>query len=159
MRARAARQRHPLHPALVHFPIACWSAVPVLDALYLLLQTPLWWRCSFWLLAIGTATALAAMAAGLVDLLRLAAAHPAQRTAQRHLLLMGSAWSVFVLDLLLRSPTHLPTAAMAWSGLAASLLGFGLLLAGAWAGAELVYRHGVGQVPTPEPSAAERGPA
>lgn len=137
--------RHPLHPALVHFPIACWTAVPVLDLLYLVLHAPLWWRCSYWVLAIGCVTALAAMALGLFDLMRLPAAHPGQRPAQRHMLLMGSAWTLFLVDLLLRSPLHLPSAAMAWAVFALSAIAFVVLLVGAWTGAELVYRHGVGQ--------------
>jgi uncharacterized membrane protein len=107
---------HPLHPALVHFPIACWTAVPVMDALHLVLRDPLWWRCSYWLLAIGIVSGLAAMALGLFDLL-------------------------------LRSPQHPPAPAMAWAGLGLSIAGFVVMLAGAYAGAELVYRHGVGQVP------------
>lgn len=137
--------RHPLHPALVHFPIACWTAVPVLDLLYLVLHAPLWWRCSYWVLAIGCVTALAAMALGLFDLMRLPAAHPGQRPAQRHMLLMGSAWTLFLFDLLLRSPQHLPSATMAWTAFALSVAAFAVLLVGAWTGAELVYRHGVGQ--------------
>jgi uncharacterized membrane protein len=137
--------RHPLHPALVHFPIACWTAVPVLDLLYLVLHAPLWWRCGYWVLAIGIAMALAAMGAGLFDLIRLPATHPAQRPGQRHMLLMGSAWTLFLFDLLLRSPQSPPSAGIAWSGFALSAVAFAVLLAGAWTGAELVYRHGAGQ--------------
>lgn len=137
--------RHPLHPALVHFPIACWTAAPVFDLLYLVVHAPLWWRCSYWLLAIGTAMALAAMAAGLFDLARLPGDHPGQRPAQRHLVLMGSAWTLFLFDLLLRSPQQLPSPATAWAAFALSAIAFAVLLAGAYSGAELVYRHGVGQ--------------
>ncbi|MEO5566492.1 MAG: DUF2231 domain-containing protein [Luteimonas sp.] len=137
--------RHPLHPALVHFPIACWTAVPVLDLLYLVLHTPLWWGCSYWVLAIGNVIALAAMAAGLFDLMRLSRDHPGQRPAQRHMLLMGSAWTVFLFDMLLRSPHQLPSPTMGWLGFALSVSGFAVLLVGAWTGAELVYKYGVGQ--------------
>lgn len=138
--------RHPLHPALVHFPVACWTAVPVMDALQLVLRDPLWWRCSYWLLVVGIVSGLAAMALGLFDLLRLPAQHPGQRPAQRHMLWMGSAWTLFVFDLLLRSPQHPPAPAMAWAGLALSIAGFVVMLVGAHAGAELVYRHGVGRI-------------
>jgi uncharacterized membrane protein len=35
---------------------------------------------------------------------------------------------------------------MAWAGLALSVAGFVVMLVGAYAGAELVYRHGVGRI-------------
>jgi uncharacterized membrane protein len=146
MPPRRAASRHPIHPALVHFPIACWTAVPVMDALYLLLQSPLWWRCAFWLLVVGGVSALAAMGTGLLELVALPDLHPGQRAALRHMLLVGSAWTVFMLDLLLRSPVALPSPTLAWTGLAVSTAGFAMLLAGAWTGAELVHRHGVGRL-------------
>jgi len=130
----------------VHFPIACWTAVPAMDAVSLFLRDPLWWRCGYWLLAIGIVSALAAMALGLVDLLRLPAAHPAQAPALRHMAWMGGAWTLFVFDLLLRAPQHLPAPALAWAVLGLSVAGVVVMLVGAYAGAELVYRHGVGQV-------------
>lgn len=136
---------HPLHPALVHFPVACWSAVPLMDVLYLTLHNPVWWQLSWWLLAIGCLTALAAMTAGMLDLLALAAEHPAQAVAQRHLLVMGSVWCVFLLDLLLRPRVGVIPGWAAWTGLALSVLGWIGLLAGAYAGARLVYEFGVGQ--------------
>ncbi len=136
---------HPLHPALVHFPIAAWTVVPLLDVLSLMLRNPFWWRCAFWLLAIGAGMALFAMGAGLFDLLALPATHPAQRTAQRHLLLMGSAWCVFIGDLLLHSPSMFPSVPLIASGLALSLAGLALMFSGAYAGGKLVYDFGVGQ--------------
>lgn len=136
---------HPLHPALVHFPVACWSAVPVLDVLYLALRNPVWWQLSWWLLAIGCLTALAAMTAGMLDLLALAAEHPAQPVVQRHLMVMGGVWCVFLFDLLLRPRAGAGSNWLAWCGLALSLLGWIGLVIGAYAGARLVYEFGVGQ--------------
>ncbi|HET7921962.1 MAG TPA: DUF2231 domain-containing protein [Gammaproteobacteria bacterium] len=136
---------HPLHPALVHFPVACWSAVPVTDALFVGLHQPVWWQISWWLLVIGCASALAAMAAGMMDLLAIPATHPAGAVAQRHLLLMGSAWCVFLFDLLLRPRQGTVTAAVAWGGLALSVLGWIIVLIGAYAGAQLVYQYGIGR--------------
>jgi uncharacterized membrane protein len=158
MPPRRAASRHPIHPALVHFPIACWTAVPVMDALYLLLQAPLWWRCAFWLLVVGGVSALAAMGTGLLELVALPDLHPGQRAALRHMLLMGSAWTVFMLDLLLRSPVALPSPTLAWTGLAVSTAGFAMLLAGAWTGAELVYRHGVGRLLPTDTGETRGGP-
>lgn len=136
---------HPLHPALVHFPVACWTAAPVLDVLGLMGYGQPWWQAAFWCIATGAVTALAAMTAGLLDLVAMPAEHPAQAVAMRHMLLMTSAWCVFCVDLLLR-PLHAePTRMQGWLGLGLSLAGFLLLLTGAHAGARLVYDLGVGQ--------------
>ncbi|HSC47100.1 MAG TPA: DUF2231 domain-containing protein [Gammaproteobacteria bacterium] len=135
---------HPLHPALVHFPVVFWSAAPCLDGLQLLSHGVDWWRYAYWSIALGVILALPAMVAGFLDLLALGAEHPAQATAQRHMLLMGSAWSVFVLDLLIRTQDA-PSPSHVWLGLGVSLSGFALLGAGAHAGAQLVYDFGVGR--------------
>ncbi len=137
--------RHPLHPALVHFPLVFWTVAPVADLLQRFRGGDLWWRCAFWAIGGGLALALPAMAAGFLDLLALPADHPGQRTGWRHLLLMGAVWTVFACDLLLRSPAMPPAPGRASAGMILSLGGFALLLAGAYAGAQLVYRYGVGQ--------------
>ena len=137
---------HPLHPALVHFPVVFWTAAPCLDGLQLWGRGPEWWRYAYWSLALGVILALPAMVAGFLDLLALGAEHPAQATAQRHMLLMGSAWSVYAVDLLLRTQGA-PTPGNAWLDLCVSLSGFALLGIGAHAGAQLVYDFGVGRNP------------
>ena len=78
---------HPLHPALVHFPIACWSLATAADVASLWFGEPAW-RLAGVLLALGTLIALAAMATGFMELLKVGAEHPATRDLNRHLLLM-----------------------------------------------------------------------
>lgn len=134
-----------MHPALVHFPVVCWTAAPLTDGLYAFLRVPVWWQISWWLLAIGCLTGLAAMIAGALDLFAIPAQHPAQPVAQRHMLLMSSAWCVLLLDWLLRPPSGMPDALSMWCGLALSVAGWLATLAGAYSGAQLVYRHGIGQ--------------
>jgi uncharacterized membrane protein len=63
-----------------------------------------------------------------------------------------------MLDLLLRSPVALPSPTLAWTGLAVSTVGFAMLLAGAWTGAELVYRHGVGRLLPTDTGETRGGP-
>ncbi len=137
--------KHPLHPALVHFPIAFWTAVPILDGMYAWTRDYLWWQCAFWCTAIGLASALAAMVAGFMDLMTLPANHSAQTTAQRHMLLMASSWCLFCIDLLLHPQHGEPTRVGVWLGFGCSLIGFILLCAGGYAGAQLVYNFGIGQ--------------
>lgn len=138
---------HPVHPVLVHFPVACWTAAPVTDALFVWLREPAWWQISWWLLAIGCLTGLVAMSAGIVDLFAIPAQDKAQPVAQRHLLLMGSAWCVLLLDLLLRPLSGMPQRMTAWLGLGLSICGWIVLLIGAYAGGRLVYEFGIGQTP------------
>lgn len=131
---------HPLHPAIVHFPVAGWTAAVVTDALSIALRDPLWWRISQWLLIVGVITALAAMTAGFVDLVALPSGQPAQQRALRHMYVMSTAWTVYVIDLLVRFLGIPP-----WAGLLLSLAGFITLLVGTHYGAQLVYDLGVGQ--------------
>lgn len=136
---------HPLHAALVHFPVACWTAAPVLDALYLFSRNPAWWSASFACIAVGVLAGLVAMTTGFLDLMALPAGHPGQEIALRHMLLVSSAWCMFAVSLLFRPLHAAPSGDQAWLGLGLSLGGFGLLGLGAYAGARLVYDFGVGQ--------------
>lgn len=136
---------HPLHPALVHFPVVCWTAAPVLDGLFLLRRDLAFWHASFWMLAVGVVMALLTMTAGFMDLLAIPAGHPAQATGQRHMLLVASAWCVYTVDLLVRPLHEAPSGLQSWLGIGLSLAGFALLAAGAYAGAQLVYDFGIGQ--------------
>jgi len=142
---------HPLHPALVHFPVACWTAAPVLDAVYLLTQDSAWWQAESWCLAVGVGMGLLAMGAGLLDLMAIPDGHPGEAAAQRHMLLMGSAWSVFVIALVLHPLRGPASPLQVWTDLGLTLLGFALLTVGAYAGARLVYDFGIGRNPDLRP--------
>lgn len=132
---------HPLHPAIVHFPVAGWTSAVVTDVLFLVLGNPLWWQVSLWLLIVGTVAALGAMTAGFIDLIALPAGEHAQRRALRHMYVMSAAWTIYFIDLLIRFLGP----AWAWAGLALSVVGFLTLLVGTHFGAQLVYDLGVGQ--------------
>lgn len=135
---------HPLHPALVHFPVACWSLGTLADL------AGLWWtRWPLWqlsaaMLAVGCATGLLAAAAGLVELLKLPPEHPAAADANRHMLLALTAWSLYAGSLFLRTRDLMPIEPDAIA-IAASIAGFLALAATGWLGGKLVYVHGVGR--------------
>jgi uncharacterized membrane protein len=137
---------HPLHPAVVHFPVAGWTSAVVTDVLYLATRNALWWQISQWLLIVGTITALGAMTAGFIDLVALPAG-PAQKRALRHMYAMSTAWTIYLVDLLVRflagGPS--PSSLLAWAALALSVVGFLTLLVGTHFGAQLVYDLGIGQ--------------
>jgi len=134
---------HPLHPAIVHFPVAGWTAVVVTDALSLALRDPMWRQISQWLLVVAAITGLGAMSAGFIDFISLPSGQTAQKDALRHVYAMSLAWTVYAIDLL----AHF-LALPAWPGLVLSLVGFFTLLVGTHLGAHLVYDLGVGSSPS-----------
>jgi uncharacterized membrane protein len=96
-----ARIRHPLHPALVHFPVACWSLATIADLASLRWGEPAW-KLAGVLLVIGTISALAAMASGFAESLKVDTGHPANRDLNRHMLLVMIGWTAYAASLFLR---------------------------------------------------------
>lgn len=130
--------RHPLHPPLVHFPIAFLIGGSAADAAWLAGLTgdaAIGW----WLIAAGLAAALVAMLAGLADFARLDAALVGR--AYRHMTFAGLAVSAYALSLYLRMPEPVPGRA----SLAAGFAGAALLAVAGFLGGELVFRFGAGR--------------
>ncbi|OJY63519.1 MAG: hypothetical protein BGP16_01110 [Sphingobium sp. 66-54] len=134
--------RHPLHPALVHFPVACWSLAVAADFAGLWLGEAAW-QWSGGLLATGCAMALVAMAAGLIELARVPEG-AAMRDAYWHMGAMLAALTLFATRLLLRLD-HLQPLPPDGLSLLLDAGGFLSLAAGGWFGGRLVYGHGVGR--------------
>jgi uncharacterized membrane protein len=136
---------HPLHPALVHFPVAGWSLATAADIASPWLGEPAW-RFAAVSMAVGCVVALVAMAAGLWEFARLGEGHPALPVANRHMLFAMAAFCAYATSLALRwSQGQLHAAGIL--ALAASIVGFALLGATGWLGAQLVYAHAVGVSP------------
>lgn len=131
-----------MHPALVHFPVACWSLVVLADFASLRFGEAAWsWSAG--LLAVGCATGVAAMLAGVVELARVPEG-AAMRDAYLHMGAMLTALTLFVLRFLLRLDHLKPLAPDALS-LVLDTGGFLALAVGGWLGGKLVYGHGVGR--------------
>jgi uncharacterized membrane protein len=134
--------RHPLHPAIVHFPVACWSLAVAADL------ASQWygktaWQWSTGLLAVGCGMALLAVVAGLVELPRVPEG-PALRDTWLHMGLMLAAFGFFAARLLSRLDQLQPLAPNGLSMLFDGC-GFAALIVGGWFGGRLVYGHGVGR--------------
>lgn len=139
--------RHPLHPMLVHFPVACWSLGTLADFASLHFGEPAWFLSGS-LIAIGLVIALAAMAAGMYELTRVPEGGAALRDAYLHMGLMLLAFSLYLASALVRiDEARLgPPDVVA---LVTSASGFLALLAGGYMGGRLVYGHGIGGSKTP----------
>lgn len=117
----------------------------VADAMGWWSGVPFWWQLSTGVLAAGLAVGVLAMLAGFLDYLALDREHPAQVTANWHMLAMSTAWLLVLLSVAGRgmpdgeSPPHWASGAL--------LLAWLSMLVGGWFGGTLVYRHGVGIEP------------
>ena len=134
--------RHPLHPALVHFPVACWSLAVAADFAGLRWGETSW-QWSGGLLAVGCGMALLAMLAGMMELPRVPGG-PALRDVYLHMSAMLAALTFFGLRLILRLD-HLHPMAPDGISLLLDVCGFIALAAGGWLGGRLVYGHGLGR--------------
>lgn len=134
--------RHPLHPALVHFPVACWSLATLTDFGSLWLGESAW-RWSAGLLTVGCIVALLAMAAGVMELSRVPDG-PALRDVYWHMALMLGAFALYTTRLLLRLD-HMQGLAPNSVSLLLDFAGFIALAIGGWLGGRLVYGHGIGR--------------
>ncbi|MGO4223447.1 DUF2231 domain-containing protein [Lysobacter sp. TAF61] len=134
--------KHPLHPALVHFPVACWSLATAADTVGLF-RAASYWQLSGLLLAIGTLVATVAMAAGLAELPDLEPGSTPSRDARRHMLLAATAWSCYAASLFLRIEEGALTRPGALA-IGLGVLGFLSLCGAGWMGGRLVYEHGIG---------------
>lgn len=130
---------HPLHPMVVHFPVAFWTAATGAEVAALLgMETGR--VLAFGANAAGLASGALAMIAGVPELLKLRGDARAMATAEKHVMLITAAWTAYLAGLLVRADGGTAD----WAGAACAGLGFVLLVPGGWYGGALVYRHGAG---------------
>lgn len=140
-RATVAIGGHPVHAALVPFPIVCFTLALFTDIAYWQSSYLMWQHFSEWLLLAGLVFGGLAALAGAIDLLARREVR-AQRPAWPHAI--GNV--VVLLLALLNSFVHARdgwTGVVPW-GLALSALTVLVMLVTVWLGRALVYRHGVG---------------
>ena len=140
---------HPMHPALVHFPLALWTATWAWDVLGAWSGSLGWWQTGFWCLVAGTLMAVPATITGVMEFVALEKGHPAEDMAMRHMLLMWSAFAAYLAALVVRGGPGVPEGWRLYAALALSTAGLGLLTAGGWYGGRMVYEQGVGRSPPP----------
>lgn len=146
MKSVARIGTHPIHPMLVGFPIALWTASFLAD-LYAA------WKDQFhyfgyYLALAGCIAAVVTAIPGLIDLLGVTQrGTPVRKTAWTHGLLNVGALVLFAISVWLRPGPGYIT----YGAYVASALGMIVIIISGWLGGALVYDHRVGV-----PEAADR---
>jgi uncharacterized membrane protein len=140
--SRAAVAGHPLHPMLVHFPVAALIGLIGTDAAYVQGGDPFWARAGIWLAGVGALGGWAASLVGVVDLLSVARVRR-MITAWTHALIAVMMLSLATLNWALRLGAEPGEFVWPW-GMVLSLLTAGFIALAAYLGGQLVYEHTVG---------------
>jgi uncharacterized membrane protein/nitrite reductase/ring-hydroxylating ferredoxin subunit len=136
--------RHPLHPALVHFPIALFLLSLILDILsYFVADSNAIFRAAFYSLAFGIAMALLVAVTGFVDRSDIRLDHPARKTANTHMTLNLSAVALAALNFFLRLG-ELDLTRTPLLNLLLSIAGVGIIMFSGYLGGTMVYDNGIG---------------
>ncbi|MGQ7263412.1 DUF2231 domain-containing protein [Vreelandella sp. V005] len=138
--SRASIAGHPLHPVMIHFPVAALLALVASDIGFLLSGDEFWLRASLWLAGVGAFGGWIASTAGIIDLVTV----PRIRrliTGWSHAIVAVVMLSLASLNWLLRFNDA--SAILPW-GLAVSLVTAGLIAVAGLLGGQLVYEHAVG---------------
>ncbi|SFE54747.1 DUF2231 domain-containing protein [Nitrosomonas sp. Nm166] len=134
--------KHPIHPILVHFPIATWFLATIADVTSLFTNEQVGWVAGV-LLVIGITTALLAMVTGLIELGKIDQQSPAIKIANQHMILIMVSWSFYAVSLFMRlDGTRLEQPDLI--AIALSIVGLIFLCIAGWMGGKLVYEYGIG---------------
>jgi nitrite reductase/ring-hydroxylating ferredoxin subunit/uncharacterized membrane protein len=139
MKSRAHVKGHPLHPALVAFPIAFLYGAPIADLLGRLLARPSFSSTGAYLSLVAIATGLIAAIPGLIDYLQVIPPNSTgKQRATRHMLINVSAIACVAIGAAFRDWHAL---APHWPTILLELAGAALVTWGGWLGGTLVYRN------------------
>ena len=138
--SRAAVAGHPVHPVMIHFPVAALLGVIGTDLGYLYSGDPFWARTGLWLAGVGAFGGWIASVAGAIDLFTV-------REVRR----MITAWCHAILAIMMLALASLnwlqrfeaAEAIYPWGLYVSLLTGVLILVTGAFGG-QLVYEHAVG---------------
>lgn len=139
--SRVTAGGHPLHPMMVHFPVAALLGLVAVDAAFIWTGDPFWARAGLWLAGVGAGGGWLASMAGTVDLLLVRRIRRLV-TGWAHAVMAVMMLSLATMNWLLRYGE--PGARVLPWGLYLSLLTALLIAAAAALGGRLVYEHAVG---------------
>ena len=142
MRARAHIKSHPIHPILVSFPIALWTAALLADVGGVLLDHGLLWAAGFFAILGGAVGAVLAAIAGVMDLLSVVPPKSsARKRGMTHGLINTGVLLAFLFIAYQRGDAYARPTSMQllFEGIAVMAM-----MASGWLGGTLVYRNQIG---------------
>lgn len=135
---------HPIHPAVVHFPVGLLLSATIADLAWVAgLTTDT--HVGAVLMAGGLAGGLLAMGAGMVDLIKLD--QKIVPHAILHASFVGLAWLGYAIALYLRKDSIWASGTLSGQTIAVSFVSALLLAFGGWLGGRLVYTFGANVEP------------
>ena len=134
---------HPVHPMLVHFPIAFWTAATVAYGLVAFGTGEPAVTFAKFCNGAGLLLAMLAMLAGVLELRSIEPSSDAMQVASWHMMFMATVWVCFLLALLLSVSTGIDQVTARLGQAACALAGFGFMAVGGWLGGRLVYEFGI----------------
>lgn len=144
IRSKMSIRGHPIHPMVIHFPVAALIGLIGADLAFLVTDDFFWARLSLWLAGIGALGGWVSGSIGMLDLV-ISAQIRSLITAWCHGMLAVMMLSLATLNWLLR--VGQPELAIAPWGLYLSLLTGLLISLTSLLGGQLVYDHAVGVSP------------
>jgi uncharacterized membrane protein len=132
----------PLHPALVHFPLALYPTSLLFDWLsHLANDGSPFVKDAFVLILVALVVSVGAVVTGFADFLRIEAGSRTWKLAVTHMTLQLVTGGLFLADAILRG-RDLDVTASAIGPIVLSAVGVTTLAVGGLLGSDLVYRHG-----------------
>jgi uncharacterized membrane protein len=141
MEAKAKLFGHPIHQALIVFPLGVLATAVIFDVVHLITGNARWAEISFWMICAGVIAGLVAAPFGFIDWLGIPSGTRAKRVGLLHgvgnvvvVLLFTASWFMRQQD----------PATPAMLAMVLSFAGGGLAMITGWLGGELVNRLGIG---------------
>ena len=135
---------HPLHPALVHLPMALWPAALLFDLLSRTgLGGPVPFQVAYYALMAGLVVALVAAVTGLADWADIKPDKPAKKLGLVHMVLNLVVTALIALNLYFRAQLPASTEVVPLALIGLTLAANLLLLVSGYLGGRLVYEHGI----------------
>ena len=137
--------KHPLHPIVVHVPVALWPGALLFDGLSRIgLGGNGMVQLSFYSIALGLLAALVAVPTGVLDWGEIRKEKPAWKLGLYHMAVNLVADLLFAINLGLRFQDFHTARTVAAAPLLLSAIGTVMLIGGAYLGGLMVYDHGIG---------------